>query len=369
MSKSIWEFKALDTVFFRDGTPHNAGEGGQTGVAGRFPPFMTTLQGAVRTALAYGQGWSPEEPEKWPQELGDHDNIGKLVLNGPYLCKKEEILFPAPHLLIKAKQPEKNKITRLAPADKEICCDIGRVRLPKPIEPIKGAKVLQGKWLTVKGMEDVLAGRIPEQEQVFEQEKLWTAEHRVGLERDTDSRTAADGKLYSCVHVRPEDDISLAVVVSGVSKDWQDKAAKIIPLGGEGRLAKVEIKDCPSFLPLHPNLRPVNGIVRFTVTLITPGCYTNLKDVVVQGPSGIPGKCISACIGKIHQMGGWDIINRIPRPLQAVIPPGSTWFFEAEEQEIEQIYSIHRQCLGKTREDKTNYGFGQILIGCWEEKI
>lgn len=368
MSKRTWEFHALDTLFFRDGTPYNAGEGGQTGVAGRFPPFMSTLQGAIRTALAYGQGWRPEEPDKWPQELGDYDDIGKLKLNGPYLCQAGKMLFPAPHLLIEKKdpEPEKHIIKRLVPGA-EVLCDLGKVRLPKPAVPLKGAKVMEGQWLTIEGMKAVLDGDSPDQKQVIEREKLWQTEHRVGLERDADSRTAVDSRLYSCVHVRPERNISLAVEVSGVSQDWHDRAAKTIPLGGEGRLARVDIKNSPPSLPRHPDLQPVNGIVRFTATLITPGCYNVLKNVALQGPPGIPGKCVSACLGKIHQMGGWDIKNRIPRPLQALIPPGSTWFFEAKETEIEQVYSLHGQCLGETKADKTNYGFGQILIGCWEE--
>jgi len=366
VSKKTWKFHALDTLFFRDGTPFNAGEGGQSGVTGRFPPYMTTLQGAVRTALAYGQGWRPEEPDKWPQELGDHENLGELKLNGPYLCRDGEVLFPAPLLLMQKKETEKTRFTRLVPGE-EVLCDMGKMRLPEPKEYLWGAKVMYGEWLTKEGIERVLAGGIPEKKQVIEQEDLWQNETRVGLERGEDSRMALQGKLYSCVHIRPESNISIAVLVSGVPEDWHDKGARVIPLGGEARLARVDIKDSICFVPKPPTLQVKEGFVRYTATLITPGCYSNTKEVIRNGPPELPGKCVSACVSKVEQMGGWDIKNRIPRPLQAVIPPGSTWFLTAEESEKEKILSLHGQCIGETIADKTNYGFGQIVIGCWEE--
>jgi hypothetical protein len=47
LTTKIWEFKAVDTLFFRDGTPYNAGEGGGLGIKSIFPPYIFTLQGAV----------------------------------------------------------------------------------------------------------------------------------------------------------------------------------------------------------------------------------------------------------------------------------------------------------------------------------
>ena len=54
MGAMLWAFGSLDTFFFRDGTPYNAGEGGATGIKVPFPLY-DHLQGAIRTALAMGQ--------------------------------------------------------------------------------------------------------------------------------------------------------------------------------------------------------------------------------------------------------------------------------------------------------------------------
>lgn len=372
MTERFWIFSALDSLFFRDGTPYNAGEGGQSGVSGCFPPYMTTLQGAVRTALAVGQGWTPENPEKWPQELGNPGHLGNLRLRGPYLLIDEQLLFPAPLMLMQKKDKD-IRFSRLVPGEK-VDCDLGQVRLPELKDKIPGAKLMEKQWLTAEGLKAVLAGGLPEKEQVFEQDKLWREESRVGIEREKNSRTAADGKIYSSIHVRPGDfkhKVSLGVYVDGVPGSWHEKAARVTWLGGEGRLACLEIKETGPELPPHPEIKPQGGKVRFTATLITPGWFDNLKEVIKNGPvNSIPGELVSACIGKVEQVGGWDIKNHCPRPLKPLLPAGTTWFFEAAASELEQVYSLHGQCIGDNKEkqkdkDKTAYGFGQIVIGRW----
>ena len=51
-------FDPLDTLFFRDGRPYHQGELSQAGVASLFPPFPSTLVGAIRAACARALGWT-----------------------------------------------------------------------------------------------------------------------------------------------------------------------------------------------------------------------------------------------------------------------------------------------------------------------
>jgi len=117
-----------------------------------------------------------------------------------------------------------------------------------------------------------------------------------------------------------------------------------------------------------------DGKIRFTVTLLTPGWYGNYEErhenppedvirVIRSGPREVPGRCVSACIGKTLQIGGWDIKNSCPRPLWPVLPPGSTWFYEAPASERHRIEELH----GKVTGFKSRYGMGQLLIGIWNE--
>ena len=107
-------------------------------------------------------------------------------------------------------------------------------------------------------------------------EDFYVDEIRVGLERSDEKRTAKDGYLYNIIHVRPKREAALAVYVSGIPPAWRVKDQLAVPLGGEGRLAAVQVMSGnPSeILPPAPFLvAGRDGKVRFTVILVTPGWY------------------------------------------------------------------------------------------------
>lgn len=363
----LWKFTALDTWFFRDGIPLNQGETGVVNPRTVFPPHVNTLQGAIRTTLARERGWTFENGA-WPTELGTPDDLGYLRLRGPYLFWKGEPLFQAP-LVLFGRQSEKGsgdeartdwEITRLVPGPS--CeSDLGGVRLPRPVRAIRGAQPLQ-VWLTRAGLAAALAGGVPEPVEMRYSKDMWKEEYRVGIARLRSTRTVADGQLFSTIHVRPKD-LQLGVLVDGIPEDWQKPGLRSVHLGGEGRAALVGVSDAPEdMLPTIPELWPKNGRVFFTISLITPGFYEDTAKAIREGPPGVPGKCVSACIAKVQQVGGWDLRNQLPRPLKPVVPAGSTWFFETDESALERIVELH----GKTR---SAYGDGQMVIGTWEEDL
>lgn len=369
MTAFLWNFEPLDTLFIRDGTPFNAGEGGRRGIKSLFPPPITTCQGAIRTALAYSRGWTPGHNELWPEELGRPDDLGVLEMRGPFIRREGNLLFKAPLMVLGKKNGEDTTFYRLHPLVKmRIRCDLNPEQdmvLPGLKENIPGAKPLTGFWLTKKGMEAVLAGGIPSSHDVIKSDELWDEEGRVGIELDREKRTAQDHKLYSTFHVRMQRGVSFCVRVEGVSEDWHLQAPSYITFGGEGRVVNItSMPDGGEYLPRIPELETNGDRVRFVVILITPAFFDkNTREVIRQGPtSWIPGKCISACIGKVAQIGGWDVADGAPRPLQAFLPAGTTWFFEAEEKHLKQIKKLHGKCLG----EKTKMGYGQVIIGRWE---
>lgn len=373
MTEMSWQFEALDSFFFRDAAPFNQGEGGQGGQSSIFPPAMNTLQGAIRYQLAWGQGWKPGHDRDWPVELGDNDDLGQLRLRGPYLCWKGEIIYPAPRYLLYRGQ-EEIEFNRLVPGSK-VKTDLGQVSLPVMPDNWTGSKVLEDGWLTGSALSQVLAGGIPsrmgksEQDdqlrQVWFSHELWSDESKVGIGRNHQTRTAANGQLYAIKMVRPQRELSLMVGVDGVPADWSDSYPKTVRLGGEGRQAALKVTEGPIPLPAVPEFHPVQGKIRFTTTLITPACFGGDFDTAVKGELGnVPGKCITACIGKAFQIGGWDLKLRAPRPLRLFLPVGSSWFFEADPTLIDDVKALQGTFIG----EKDSYGYGQILIGRWGEE-
>ncbi|MGB9780804.1 type III-B CRISPR module-associated Cmr3 family protein [Caldanaerobacter sp.] len=368
MNWSRWSFEALDTFFFRGGVSFHAGEGGYSSVQSLFPPFITTLQGAIRYSLAIKKGWTPEKPDLWPEELGDSEDLGKIQFRGPYIFYKNKPYFSTPLLLLK----KDKDFLRLVPGSK-VRCDLGEVRLPFIAgEGGERYKVIEGEYISREGIQKVIQGGLPNEEDILPRDKVYFNEPRIGLERSDETRTAKEGHLYYVVHVRPEKETSLGIYVGGIPDDWDISGIKAISLGGEGRLARVEINEelpekvLPSFPQIYPDK---DGKLRFFALLITPGWFEKLDTVILQGPpeinDEIHSKAVSACIGKAQYIGGWNLKEQEPRPLVPVLPPGSLWFYEVENREgiKEKLRQLHGQCLG----EKRNYGFSQIIIGRWEE--
>jgi CRISPR-associated protein Cmr3 len=350
------KFTPLDTLFFRDGSPFSAGETGQMEVRGVFPPSPTTVVGALRAAFARELGW---QGEAWgpniTAKLGDGDDLGSLSFSGPYLLRGGKPLFPAPLHLLRAVQREKGKeerkvLTFLEPGEK-LTTDLGPVRLPEPKDKkTKGFKPLEDAYLTLEGMAKALSGETPELETIVRSNDLWRSEARVGIHRDDASRTTKEDALYQTVHVRLHHGVSLAMGISG----YDGNLPELATLGGESRM--VGLEQAAFALPKAPLLTGN----RYTVTLITPGCFKDDGWRVPGGSlPGLPGTVTSACVGKPVMIGGWDSEGRRPKELVPHLPPGSTWFMEADD--VQAALAMHGKHIG----ERPAWGYGQILIGVW----
>ncbi|MFD1425207.1 type III-B CRISPR module-associated Cmr3 family protein [Laceyella tengchongensis] len=370
--KQLWKFRPLDTVFFRDSTPFEAGTIAMVQPESRFPPLMHPLQGAIRTSLAIQRGWSPNNGIAFPQELGDADHLGQLSLQGPYLEWMGQILYPLPHVLFGKVQLNQDntktwKLHHLVPAE-PVDTDLGRqMRLLVPQPYTYEGKTL-ALWGTKKGLESVLQGSIPNSDQLYSAADLWTSETRDGIERNHETQMVEQGRLYTSVHIRIKHGLKILVWVDGIPVEWKIKKRFATALGGEGRFADVEVirtaEEPPAFPVLH---RDASGNICYTISLLTPGQWplNELKKVLKEGPAGAPGRCISASIGKLWRVGGWNLAEKRPRFVKPILQPGTTWFFIADPSEEEKIREWHwHKRVGENQDQ----GMGQLVVGTWREK-
>ncbi|MBS7530236.1 hypothetical protein IC619_006985 [Hazenella sp. IB182353] len=395
-----WYFQALDSLFFRDGTPIQQGETGIVHPRSQFPPTMMTLQGAIRSRLAYERGWRPEpkgrrkdqtwaEKYPFPSELGTHESIGDLILTGPYLTIKKDgarvRLYPAPARLVGQKKGGSWTFSYLRPG-KAVHSDLAAeaIRLPHASKE-KGKYV--PLWLTTTGLEQVLHEAKLEEQEYYFQEQLWQEEMKVGIARD-ERKLAVEGQLYTFMHTRPHIGVEVGVDVSGVLSQAQLPAIFATPLGGEGRSAQVEVTELTAY---SEGKQPTyeadkDGYIRFTATLLTPGWFMPeegeaeyqrrlFAQRLKEGPllaeeelsdhqSINPFRAISACMGKMETIGGWDMVNRKPRPLTPIAPAGSTWFYEVSSAFRAEFERRMRTHCGF----KNEYGMGQLVYGKWTKE-
>ena len=373
----------IDAWFFRDGRPYNQGEASQTDVGTVFPPFAPTVVGTIRAALARARGWNGRGA--WAESLhsvlgNGFDELGQLQFQGPFLARDGKCLFPVPLYLLgraacdaSSAQPVWLPSAFLAPnlMSPVLESDLGPVRFPVPIRS-KGQrgplKEPTGLWITVDGYNQILLGRMPNASTLFRPDDLWKTEQRVGLARDHESRAVEEGALYSPAYVRLQPGVALALAVEGIPGDWI--LPDLIALGGESRMAHCESP--VDRLPL-PEL-PVDAIResnRFTVSLLSPLCLPRDSSGRLAPP--MPGHSfpclagstiVSACVGKPIHIGGWNSLSREPLPLTPCLPPGSTWFCEADPAALDSVLALHGRHVG----ERKPYGFGQIALGAWPQE-
>lgn len=397
MDRSLWTFRALDRLFFRDGRPMSQGE--MSWVESQFPPTGRTLQGAIRTAVIRSQGESfdrfREKVSPLNPVLGDAGSLGALKLTGPFLSRGGELLFPAPLDLLRAKEGGFARLDVDLIAG--VSCDLGQVCLPRAPGP--GFKTLGDRYITKVAMADYLAGDIGGLREPSGPKDgsgtVWRLyaenpdgpglvdrEQKIGLARDDGRRTADEGKLYSIAFCRPRTGVALSVLVEGLEDALHPPDSWVQPLGGEAKLAELEIQPVNgSVMPARPALQPVGDTVRFRIVFTTPALFSTdgtswlppgFSRESGNGPEVWSGtlkwqeyelklEVVSACIGKPVKVGGWDLVNRKPRPLTCHLPAGSVLFCRAPAASLNQVEQLHDAKLGRG----TEYGFGHTLIGTW----
>ena len=361
----------VDTWFFRDGTPFTADSAPQENVGSLFPPHPPTVAGALRAALALSRGWSGRE--SWTGEicevLGDGpEDSGLLSFDGPFLLRKEQPLFRAPRHLLGSTDGTRWCPKVLLRPGQPVTCDLGDVRLPEPSRALDGEHRLKTgdrHWLTPNGMNAVLRGCLPPDEEVVSNECLWADELRIGLERDGSSRTAKEGMLYSTRHVRLRRGVALGVRICGLPHDWPPPFDEMLTLGGESRLA--ECQQWKADLAFDAPLAEIKPAGKAVVVALSP---IELEQDICLGRKPLDAlgnaRVVSACLDRPQRIGGWDSLNRRPLPLRSVLKPGSVLFceipcpvhFEAALGEGDGLVRIGR---------RQEWGFGLATLGIWPD--
>ena len=360
------QLQPVDTWFFRDGTPFTAGKTPQEDVGSVFPPNPPTVVGALRAALALRHGWDGRR--RWDEEissvLGDGpDDLAALAFDGPFVLRHAEPLFPVPaHLLGESKADAWTPRTLLRPG-KSVECDLGsNVRLPmQPCD--EKLKPGNGRWLTRSGLNNVLHGCLPNEDDVVASKALWSAELRIGLKRDSKTRTAEEKMLYSTRHVRLACGVGLGMRIRGLPENWPVPAGQLVPLGGENRLAECEkwSKHEMSFDTQLLQAKAPEGVALIALSPldINRPCYVGEEPL-----SDLGVRVVSACLGRPQRIGGWDSLARRPLPLRGVLPAGSVLFCEIDEQA--RFDAAFANGDGLTRiGSRSEWGFGLVALGAW----
>lgn len=369
--KQQWSFSALDTLFFKESRPMESVGGSQ--LASVFPPPVRTLIGAVRTSIgeALGVDWREYASGTHPLHavIGGPDSLGPLRFGGPYLLSHGQRLFPAPLALLQGSSGQ----TRLQPDSNITHCDLGAVYLPVKSDPMRhDAKPMEGALVTASGLQRFLSGDLLPSAEIRPASGLYTHEERLGIARNNSKRVTGDGLLYQTRHIRPlqHAGLQIGLIVDGLDNPAVPECG-MARLGAEGRLAAWQRSPAPALPAVHCPAT-AKGLL---LMLLTPALFAGgwLPDGFVADRqddahvwlgelAGVKLRLKTSVIGKPVREGGWNMVQRAPRPLASYTPAGSCYFCEVVEGDLRQAQAaLHGLQIGQ----ETEYGRGELAVGYW----
>lgn len=341
--RTSFELVPDDVLFFRDGKPSSLGADHY--LRSLFPPYPSTLYGALRTRRLVEAGIDPRglERDSWRErlgpltrELGAWGGFGSLELRGPWLVLNGEPLLPAPLDLGITFQEKKKKGEEEEPPEVR---SVARYRLLAPRQDGGGSHPLgllatqeegdprpaEGWYLRPAGIEAWRRGDVPAPEDFVHPLRLWKVEARTGVGLEDERRASKQGLLYTFGFLRLLQGVALGFEVGGSPLKPEGR----VRLGGEGRTAA--LRPGPA-LP-RPS-REIEGD-RLCLSLVTPALSASggyppgfSEDRLEADVAGRRLRLAGAVLPGYVTAGGWDLARHQAKPLRRAIPAGSVFLFE-----------------------------------------
>jgi CRISPR-associated protein Cmr3 len=368
-----YKIKPLDTLFFRDGRPFTMGS--ETWANPIFPPYPSTVYGAIRTWLIFERGSLKEFKEgKFKEdkfkELGTPSEKGNLKIKGPFICLNDSLYFPVPFDLLKKKDaPEKEKklfyincINKPEIFISDYCLE--RILINKNDFELEEC----GGFIDIDSLKNYLMvnKNIPE---FIEKKEIFSYEKKTGIKRSRKTLSSEEGYLYRIPMIRLKKKAGLFIEIDGLEQNNYPKGG-IIQIGGEGKTAKIEKieNDDPLKTLRDMDFEFENKI--FKIYLATPAIFEqgwlpkwiNDNSTFEGNHNGIKLKLMACSIGKYNLIGGWDLANKRPKPMYKAVPAGSVYYFKIlDDTRAERIKEVFH--LKNISDKNPEEGFGLSLVG------
>jgi CRISPR-associated protein Cmr3 len=336
-------------------------------------PWPSSLAGLFRTRSATGQDGRFEHPDP-EQLLTAVSSLGPLLVrqgSGPV----EELFVPAPRDVVFFGDGQGATQYRLQPLPRD------------PSEHTDGAiRSLELVGLANQAPKGkVVTGPMfwcwPEVEQWLlrpaerlDRDTPWmngtgrltlgclAVERRTHVALDPHTQTASDGLLFSTHALRfvtaKREQLALLGGCTGGTPHQG-----VVTLGGERRpsflnAAQTELPTCPA------ELRARQG-PRYRVVLLTPGVFR-----AGAVPEHICGaKVVAACVPRPEVVSGWEMPGNgrgtgRPKPSRRVVPAGSVYWVELEQQDTASTW-LERVWMSSVSDDAQDQrdGFGLAVVG------
>lgn len=333
----------LDVLFLRGNQLF--GEPGSYGEA-LMPPWPSVAAGALRSRIladtgvdlaAFAAGKAPHS------QLGTPATPGSFVLQAFQVARKleggaVELLMPLPaDLAVTAKEsspsPEAGTVQQLRPTalHRQLASSCPLPLLPVLPQGDDRGKPASGWWLTGSGWQKYLRGQSITAADLVHTSKLWSFDERVGVGLAEDTRSAADGKLFTTRAVALHSGVGFAVAAAGADLP----AGGSLRLGGDGRAAALH--DAPVAWP-EPDYDAISRAGRCRIVLTSPGIFAGGWMLPGMGNEqrirlpGLSALVVAAAVSRADTVSGWDLAANngkgAPKAAQKAAGAGSVYWLD-----------------------------------------
>ncbi|KLO23498.1 type III-B CRISPR module-associated protein Cmr3 [Marinitoga sp. 1155] len=345
----IIEIEPLDTLFFKDGKPFSMGE--ETWAEGIFPPYPSTIYGALRSAYFAN---NINELNKAKEK---DDPTKDLKIKGIYLKLDDDICFPVPLDCVKDKDKDITYTLKLKTKNNIISS------YPKYLNFLLTANE------KVENVSQVFFSDIDFEKYLNGFDEFFYSElknylfnePKIGITRSKDTLSTEEGKIYRVDMYRTK---NLKLVVD--FENLEIPQFGFLKLGGESKSARY--KNINKEISVEP--AKFNKYDKcFKLVLTTPAIFKENgwiptwidKDTLEGVIGGLKVKLISASIGKPIVIGGFDIKEKKPKPSYKAVPTGSVYYFKLLEGNVNDIVNIFHE--NSISEIYSEQGFGICYVG------
>lgn len=363
-----------DVLMFRDGRPFAGGD--DHFARGIFPPSPSTIYGALRSHILSVRSGEFDtfktDTSKISQdiikEVGSPNETGSLKITYFTLARNDDgyirHYFPIAKDISKTKGRDDKKSYILKP--ESFLGNIFMTNMPSGLQHIwsktdEAIETVSG-FLSEEEMTAYLFGKVPEK--IIEAKEIYETEERTGIRKNKTSRSVEKGGLYSVEYFRMKGGFGFALEVEG-SERLPDKG--IMRLGGDNR-STYFYKSTWKDIDTKTIKEEISRSRRFKLVLITPAILQygwlmkSIDNNTLEGAiNGVRVKMISACIGKPIGIGGFDIVNGIPKTMKKAVPAGSVYYFELADGNVDNLFDM--LWLKSISDERAQEGFGITLIG------
>ncbi len=358
-----YRIKPYDTLFFRSGRPFTMG--GETWAEQIFPPYPTTVYGAIRSWLVFEYGdLKAFSNGDFKDDLGDLHQKGSLSIDGPILALDDLLYFPLPQDILVSKNKKENKIFRMDFVSKPSLViskeSLDSIFINKSKEDLEN----RAGWLDLFSIKDYLENKKTNLFYVSN-DKFYDEEKKTGIKRNRISLNAEEGYLYRISMIRLKKNVSFYINIKNINR-YKDKGT--VRFGGEGKLVKIEkVNEDPfeSLKNINFNLQDN----RFKIYLATPAIFENgwipkwiNRENLTGKYNDINLKLIGCSLGKFILIGGWDLANQKPKPMYRAVPAGSVYYFEVldETSKDKILETFHLKNISDVYPEE---GYGLSFVG------